>query len=186
MNKNRLPSYFEFINERLLTENPGGMNPPKNIYQDLHDLVETLEAKYEGGRKFFDALDDNIKNVTNSDMIIELVKPFKNEYIAGSGGFGKTLFELHKKNMFKCKGIIIFNGKIATEGKKVEGYYPKDFDITGKEFVFIDDSYFSGGTARAIKAYMNDKDSEMKQVAVIYDGSKKKTEFVKSFFRYYK
>jgi hypothetical protein len=173
------------LNEAKINESPGGLDAPKTIYDDLESLVAKLIDKYKGGRKFFDALDDQIKGVTNKKMILELLKPFQNEYVLSSGGFGRTLYKLYQDNQFKCKGFASFNGKMATQGKGVTGFIPDDFKINGKKFIYVDDSYFSGGTVNKINEYLKQYDSEIKQVAVVYDGNKKKTPFVKSFYRYY-
>lgn len=180
MEKIQLKTFEEFI-----TEKPGGLNPPDSIYKNLEELIDKLLVKHKGGKPFFDALDDQIKNVLNKKMIIALLKPFENEYIASSGGFGDTLMKLYKKKAFKCKGFVTFNGKMLTLGKGVESYKPEDFDVKKKSFVFVDDSYFSGGTARKIESFFIANGSKVKSVAVIYDGSKTKRKVVNSFYRYY-
>ncbi len=172
--------------EDFITENPGGLNPPNKIYLKLENLIKSLLAEYNGGRAFFDALDEQIKNVTNKEMILELLSGFEKDYIASSGGFGDTVLHLYEKGAFKCKGLVTFNGKILTQGRGVESYKPGDFDVKDKDFVFVDDSYFSGKTAETINRYLISNNSKIKQVAVIYDGSKDRSGYVKSFYRYYK
>lgn len=164
----------------------GGLKTPKNIYKKLEDLVAELIQKHIGGVKFFEALDMNIKDTMNKDIVLELVKSFSDEYIISSGEFGEVLYDLHKNNQFKCIDIVYFNGKIATEGKEVSSYYPKSFDLKNKKFVFVDDSYFSGITTKKIDEYLKKHNSKIKQVAVVYNGNKNKSSFVKSFYRYYK
>lgn len=160
-------------------------NPPLSIKKKLDILVQELLLKYGGGRAFFDVLDDEIKSIYNEDMILALFRGCSNEWIATSGGFGDKVYQLWKDNKFKCKGIVVFNGKIATEKKDVRTWYPSDFDISGKSFIYVDDSYFSGGTARKINSFLNEKKSKIKSIFVIYDGSKERSTFVKSFFRYH-
>lgn len=160
-------------------------NPPQEIKNKLDAIVKELLAKHGGGREFFDALDDSIKSITNKDMILALVKGNHSEWVATSGEFGDTLYELWKAGSFKCKGLVVFNGKMLTHKTGVSGFYPKEFDINGKDFIYVDDSYFSGSTAKKINDFLLEHNSKIKSVSVIYDGSKEKRKMVKSFFRYY-
>jgi len=50
---------------------------PVEIKNKLEELIEKLLAKYKGGRPFFDALDDQIKNSLNEDITISLMKGVK-------------------------------------------------------------------------------------------------------------
>jgi len=159
--------------------------PPSDIKDRLDELVKRLEKKHGGGRQFFDALDDNIKSITNEDMTLALVKGTKNEWVASSGEFGDKLYKLWKEGKFECKGLVIFNGKMLTNKTGVNSWYPEDFDLDDKKFIYIDDSYFSGSTVSKIDNFLKTKDSKVKRVFVIYDGSKVKKKGVNSFFRYY-
>ena len=161
-------------------------NPPSEIKEKLHSIVNDLLSKHEGGKPFFDALDDAIKDVYNEDMILALLKGNSNEWIAASGGFGDRVYNLWKRGKFRCKGIVVFNGKMMTNKTGVNNWYPPDFDLSNKDYVYVDDSYFSGGTARKINGFLSEHNSKIKHVSVIYDGSKEKSKLVKSFFRYYK
>ena len=118
-------------------------------------------------------------------MILDLVRGCSNEWIATSGEFGDSLYKLWKSNKFKCKGMVVFNGKLLTHNKDVTGYYPSNFDLNNKQFVYVDDSYFSGITAKKIDDYLQKTYSSIKSISVIYDGSKVKSKKVNSFFRYY-
>ncbi len=161
-------------------------NPPQEIKDRLDSIVKDLLSKYEGGRPFFDALDDSIKDITNQDMMMALLKGNTNEWVATSGEFGDKIYKLWKEGKFKCKGLVVFNGKMLTNKTGVNGWYPTDFELDGKDFVYIDDSYFSGSTAKKINDFLKEHNSKIKLVSVIYDGSKEKVRGVKSFFRYYK
>lgn len=160
-------------------------NPPQEIKDKLNSIIQELQVKYKGGRAFFDALDGSIKDITNQDMILALLKGNSNEWIATSGGFGDIIHKLWKEDKFKCKGLVVFNGKMLTNKVGVKAWYPSDFDLNDKQFLYVDDSYFSGSTARKIDDFLNEHNSKIKSVSVIYDGSKEKSKMVKSFFRYY-
>ncbi len=152
----------------------------------LDNLAKELRIKHHGGLKFFDELDDYIKDSRNEDITLELVRGTSKEWIVTSGEFGDKLYKMWKDGKFRCRGVVVFNGKITTKGESVKSWYPEDFDINNKNFVFIDDSYFSGTTKSKIGEYLEKLNSGIKKVLVIYDGSKVKTDMVKSFYRYHK
>lgn len=157
------------------------------IREKLNRIIEDLLLKYKGGRPFFNALDDAIKDPVNEEFIIEIVKGMDNEWLATSGEFGDRLYNLWKNGTIKCKGIIVFNGKMCTKRKGVTCWYPVDIDVDNKRFIFVDDSLFSGSTAKKIDDYLSEyHNSSIKSVSVVYDGSPNKTPMVKSLYRYYK
>jgi hypothetical protein len=160
-------------------------NPPLNIKIRLEEIVKELIEEHGGGRLFFNALDSRIKDITNEDMITTLVRGCHDQWIATSGEFGDRLYKIWKDGKFKCKGIVVFNGKMLTNKIGVQNWYPNDFDLKNKKFIYVDDSYFSGSTARKIDNFLNEYKSSIKKVNVIYDGSKEKSTYVNSFFRYY-
>jgi len=155
------------------------------IRKKLEDLISNLLLKYEGGRPFFDALDDQIKNSINEDIVISLMRGTEDKYVVSSGEFGDRVFNLYNEGKFKCKGMVVYNGKIMTKDKGVTYWYPPDFDLNNKEFVFIDDSLFSGKTLSVIENHLREHNSKIEYVSVVYDGSKKKDPKVHSFYRYY-
>ena len=79
--------------------------------------------------------------------------------------------------------IIITNGGIR-EGRKA--YLGID-SLRCNEFIFIDDSYYSGKTMKSIeKALQNiNPKAKITKIFVVYDGSKAKNDNVISLFRYY-
>lgn len=159
--------------------------PPTEIKDRLDNIVNNLLKQHRGGRAFFDALDQAIKDVTSYDMVLALLKGNTNEWIVSSGEFGDNIYKLWKENKFKCKGVLVFNGKMQTYKIGVTGWYPKDFDLNNKQFIFIDDSLFSGSTFRKVDNFLREYNSKIKSVSVIYDGSREKNKMIKSFFRYY-
>jgi hypoxanthine-guanine phosphoribosyltransferase len=161
-------------------------SPPREVKDKLHLIIKNLTKKYKGGKEFFHALDDSIKDITNQDMILALLKGNSDEWIATSGAFGDIVYKMWEDGKFKCKGLVVFNGKMLTHKKGVNNWYPVDFDLSDKEFIYVDDSFFSGSTYKKINGFLKENNSIIKEVSVIYDGSRMKTNIVKSFFRYYK
>jgi hypothetical protein len=152
-------------------------------YKDFKVEVQDLLQTYVKGRRFFDALDDVIKN--SDEYILKLVEGCEDKNIVSTGGFGDLLYESYQRGDFKCKDIAIFNGKICTENKGIYCVYPEGVDLDNKEYVFIDDSLHSGGTLDKIEEYLNDRGSYITDVRVAYDGSLYKDDRVKSLYRYF-
>lgn len=159
--------------------------PSMDIKKRLDELVDKLKEKFGGGIQFFEALDDKIKSIANEDMLIDLTKGSKTEWIATSGGFGDSIYKLYEEGKIECRGVIVFNGKMLTNNLGVESWYPANIEIDNKKFVYVDDSYFSGGTVKKINNFLKSKNSLIKRVFVIYDGSRKKKKLIKSYFRYF-
>lgn len=160
--------------------------------KDLNILIFNLLKEHkEGGEKFFDALDLMIRSDYNiSEILINKIKNYfqpdilNNSGIILSGKFGYTFynnFSYFLNNNFK--EIIITNGGIR-EGK--EAYLGVD-SLKCNEFIFIDDSYYSGKTMKGIeKALQNvNPNAKITETFVVYDGSKSKSNNVISLFRYY-
>ncbi len=146
--------------------------------------IKGLLDKEGGGKIFFNKLDKVIKE--DPDIIKEITQGLKDKYLVSSGGFGDNLFNLWESGSLECKGVLVFNGKIVTKKKGINYYYPEEFDVDNKSFVFVDDSYFSGKTMREIEKYLlEEHQSTISEIRVGYDGSKEKNPKVKSLYRYY-
>lgn len=151
--------------------------------EKLNRIVKDLLKKHVGGRPFFNALDDAIKDVVNEDIVIELMNGLENQWIATSGGFGDRIYKMWKDGKIRCRGMVVFNGKMCTRKIGVTCWYPADFDIENKEFIFVDDSLFSGGTVKKVDDYLSEyHNSSIKSVAVVYDGSQNRNSLVKSLY----
>lgn len=154
-------------------------------------ILNLLKEHKEGGEKFFDILDLMIKSdYSICELIIDKIKNYfqsnglKNSGVILSGKFGYTFYNNFRhflNNHFK--EIIITNGGIK-EGKEA---YLGINSLNCTEFVFIDDSYYSGKTMKGIeKALKNIKtNAKITETFVIYDGSKSKNNNIISLFRYY-
>lgn len=62
-------------------------------------------------------------------MILNLVKGNGSEWLVSSGGFGDRLYKLWESGKIKCRGLVIFNGKMLTDNKGVENWYNKTLFI---------------------------------------------------------
>jgi len=145
---------------------------------DLFETVNDCLEKYIGGEIFFDELDKAVK--FDSNRLTELLALAKKEYpnvkyIAS----GEIALCMHN---FKIPVDIIVQGSLR---KNTEPLDLSAFVTAGENYVFIDDSYFSGKTAFVIKEALAKCGCHMLGTVVIYDGCFTKKDDVKSIYRYY-
>jgi len=153
----------------------------KYIYNIIHNFVLGLLEKHpKGGESYFDELDDFLINNFFFDLIIN--KSYtKNTIFICSGKFGIAFYNyIYIKNI-PC---IVFNGDLRKEDNYAyiisRNINLIDRDFLYRDFVYIDDSYFSGKTMRKCMSFLNIKEY---RTFVLYDGSKQKE--VKSIYKYY-
>lgn len=169
----------------------------------LRNIVERLLDTEKGGEKFFDALDDEIKNPENEDIILALFNKIYQKYnkysndfnIVVSGSFGRRILQMNKDSKLFCGGtFVLMSGSITshknkmgliTKNKEVKVEFQDDYIGGGKEFIFIDDSYYSGTTYKLIKKFIEERKSTIKEVYVIYDGNDTPDENRHSLYSYY-
>ena len=166
-------------------------------------IVEILKSHPEGGEKFFNALDFMIRS--DRTIIEDFLKFVFSEYksmlmpntnildvgFVLTGQFGQILMNNYAKGLCAISQDIILvegglrNGTIPTIAKD---------KFNTKNFIVLDDSYYSGRTVEAINNALKLAGSSMITLKsyllgaiVIYDGAKKdeKKHKVLSLFRYY-
>ena len=151
----------------------------------LNKIINECLEKYEGGERFFEAIDYEIRNNTKLfDSLINLVDKVDYDYVIVSGHFG-SVFKTYCKNTEKLdyNKIIKVRGSLRYVND-VENYH-EYYDIKDKKMVFLDDTYYSGKTKRKIVNSIIDNDGDYKGTYVIYDGSKVKQNDVSGLYRYY-
>ncbi len=152
----------------------------------INEIVRECILQHEGGEAFFDELDAKIRN---NDHILEdiyaLAKNFfsstdLNRKLIVSGKFGKSFFE-----KFSSDNMPIL---VAPGGQRIkvdlDGIATSD--ISGYNFVFIDDSLYSGKTRDVLRGFIESHGGNFLGSAVVYDGSKCSDVSVKSLYQYYK
>lgn len=172
-----------------------------NIFMTLNEkIINLLKEHPEGGEKFFNALDLLIRSdrAILDDFItwtIQHIKTFYNNWsdtnsnivhvgIVLTGRFGHAVLSNYIDTLNKeFADIIVVNGGIR-EGAAPE-IYRQEFGT--KEFILLDDSFYSGTTMLKIEKAMQDIDSETKIIhaCVIYDGGKEKRDNISSLYKYY-
>ena len=168
--------------------------------EKLNNIVEDILHQEGGGEQFFDRIDDVIKDPKNLDITLALFNKIYEKYnhdynLVVSGSFGKKLLELNKKGKIHCSGtFVLMVGSITshqnkmgliTKNKEVKIEFQDEEIEKGKEFIFVDDSYYSGTTYKLIKKFLEDRGSTIKEVYVIYDGNDKKEDNRYSLYSYY-
>lgn len=150
-------------------------------------LVEECLKQHEGGEKFFDAIDEKLRNdnLLLTMILGRVLEKEKFDYIIVSGKFGIVFKNFCTQHFDKelAKNIIVVNGSLRNEEVKIT--FPEEYDINNKSLVFIDDSFFLGRTRDKIKNTIENKGGNLLYTYVFYDGSKNKDSSVYSFYRYY-
>lgn len=152
-----------------------------NLEQLMTEKVEKCLKSHTGGEAYFTELDAEIK----SDE--EFLKSFMNCIIEEtnchnfvmSGEIGSMYFKLYSHDNIR---LLLLPGGLR-HGKEL----PNDVEriYKGMEFVFVDDSYYSGKTLNAVKKYMESTGAKIIANYVFYDGSRENKDNVKSIYRYY-
>lgn len=150
----------------------------------IESIVHDCLKEHEGGEKFFDAIDEKLRN-DNILMTMMIGKILENEsfdYLVVSGRFGYAFKDFCSKNINELtNNIICINGGLR-QGNIIDNL---NIDINNKSLVFIDDSYYLGRTRDKIKDFIEEKGGNLNCSYVFYDGSKDKDNTVHSFYRYY-
>lgn len=165
------------------------------------NIINQSLNKWIGGEKFFDELDREFRKSENLDIIKSILyKIIQNNgnfcNIVVTGKFGEWIkIQLIDKKIVPFNGtLLLVSGSITShqgflhkiqKDKKIEIIY-KSGDIENKEFIFFDDSYYSGTTFTSISNFLSLKNSTIKKSYVIYDGSDKVLPSRWSAYNYYK
>ena len=153
----------------------------------LESMVNKCLIQHEGGEKFFDALDELMRNDTLliTMLIGKVLEKPKFDYIIVSGNFGKLFKEHCNKHMPKmfCDKIIVVPGGLRN-GTKITSFW-NEISVKDKNFIFLDDSFYLGRTRNVIKEAILKHGGKFLSTYVFYDGSKFKEDDVYSFYRYF-
>jgi len=158
------------------------------------DVVNDLKKKKsEGGVGFFDKIDEFIRNPKNADLILNLIgviyqEQGKNFNLILSGNFGDWVYNLIKNGKTKINGTVIhITGSLRSsiKNRTFQVIQGKEDDMYNKDFVLLDDSYYSGSTQEEIEKNLKKYGSRIIKTYVIYDGSFQQKPKVYSIYRYY-
>lgn len=147
-------------------------------------ILDTLRNNPKGGERFFTELDENLRTVEALQEFLYFVPRNFNNIIC-SGKFGKFL-----KDNSSFYNLINVEGGLRKGGTvDLSKYHDR---IEGKVFVFLDDSFYSGNTCRAIRKAIEREGGLLHRTYVMYDGSTQeyqethRWDVSRSLFRYHK
>lgn len=170
-----------------------------NIIKRIDNIVKDISKTTPGGNIFFDKLDSEIKKPKNIDIIVKLFEKIYSDFgldynLVISGGFGDLVMFLLKRGDIKCKGTILqVSGGLTSHFtdmdkiKKVkEVIIQKQIgDINNKDFIFVDDSFYSGTTGFSIDHFLKKIGSKILKTYIVYDGNDAKSPDRISLYNYY-
>lgn len=150
--------------------------------EKLDNLVKEMIKEHEGGEKFFDNLDEAVREETYTYDLMKLAgRLLYTCNIIVSGKFGRYFMNFVETSKLK---VNIVNGGLRS-GARIEDDLCYIEELDNKEFIFFDDSFYSGKTRNVIKEYLEERGAVLLDTYVIYDGSKEKDPYVHSLYRYY-
>lgn len=144
----------------------------------FENIIEKLLVKHKEGETFFDNLDAELRHNENHDIINSLMAGLENCNIVVSGKFGRYLCSLYPN-------LLLFNGSLRSKDG-LAAVMGEDTTKSYTNYIFIDDSFYSGTTRDKINNVLARKNSKIVKTLVAYDGSKHKDDTVFSLFRYHK
>jgi hypothetical protein len=163
----------------------------------LNEKIGNILKRHPEGKEFFDILDATIRgDYEILDSFMDFVKRSitRADGIVLTGEFGRVLVNNHLKSLLEIStNIILANGGIRG-GEEVELY--KDFidspyalqDFWKADYIFLDDSIYSGITSLKIEAKIKELNETCRlfKVFVVYDGGLEPRRDVYSMYRYHK
>lgn len=152
------------------------------------NFVNICLSKCSGGESYFTELDKLIKN--DSKLLINFIEASVKDAginnVVISGEIGRIYYQL-KQNGKLTQDILlcVLPGGLRFEHR--EDFNPEycEYDVKGKDFIFLDDSYYSGKTAMVAQKWMKDHGGKVVKSYVFYDGSYEKRDDVVSLYRYW-
>lgn len=152
-------------------------------------IIDILKRHPEGGEKFFNALDLMIRADRSLlgdyiDFVKKFNSPDQSVGCVVTGSFGRVLASVYHNFLYENFGqVIIVNGGIRT-GSPVE--LPV-FNVPKKQYVLLDDSFYSGKTCNKIEEALKviNPETRISNAFVVYDGSQEQLDWVFAMYRYY-
>lgn len=148
-------------------------------------IVDRCLEKHGGGENYFDELDGMIKD--NSQLMASFIKYIvQKEHCSNiivSGEIGQKFRKLQKIKLIPpAINIICVNGGLR-KGQEINNSTLQNFE--DHEYVFVDDSFYSGKTATKISDAVLGNGGKIIKTYVFYDGCPIKHNDIESLYRYY-
>lgn len=170
----------------------------KSSIKKIDNWVKNLSKEVRGGNVFFDKIDSLIKSDLN--IIKELFQKIYSDVgydfnLVVSGEIGRIILKMIKSGEISCNGEkLLVSGGLTSHFNDMDKIKKlKDISIEyatiggfkNKDFIFVDDSYYSGTTEKSIDQFLNRIGSKITKTYVVYDGNDKKSNNRISLYRYY-
>ena len=166
------------------------MNKLCFLKEMMNPIVEKCLDIYGGGESYFTEIDAMIKaNPVLMSEYIQYVTEKENIYnVILSGEIGLKYFAMQLKHQIPSDiNLFLLPGGLRLDTSKLNGInnnYKKIWKITSSQYMFLDDSYYSGKTLNAVSEYVGRFGGIIQNSYVFYDGSPERTD-VQSLYRYY-
>lgn len=149
----------------------------------LKQIVSDLLAEHVEGVPFFDALDATWRSPRGTGVVGEFVAyaAHRWEYaqFVASGRFG--MFLHNRWESYFRRPLLLVTGGLRTDALMDDLWYWHG----RQEFIFLDDSFYSGKTRDAIRGALQRRQCDIFHTFVIYDGCRERHADVASMFRYW-
>ena len=147
-------------------------------------MTRALEVQYTGGTPFFDALDKSLRDpYWYRALLLRYYDCFPTApriVVSGAFGIGFAAWLAESEWGRYMPPPLVLPGDLRHGVlPPLVTYFPP-----GKQFAFLDDSYYKGRTYGQIKARIEERGGEVLGALVLYDGSPAPA-VASSFFRYH-
>lgn len=153
----------------------------------LNRIVTDCILQHEGGERFFDALDEQVRSTPELleevyALALGLIphQQGREIKIIVSGNFGKV-FLAYFANRIPHSIVCVPGG--LRKGNTIDALEVSD--VANADFIFIDASFYSGSTRNVVKTAVNFYGANLLGTAVVYDGSLTPDDSVHSLYRYH-
>lgn len=152
-------------------------------YQEkLNALVAELLATHGGGEGYFSTLDARLQLRENLDIVKALFSGLDGDLVV-TGSFGHYLRDLRRFHLIPGLHLLHFSGGLRHGDLPRVLFSSRQRQV--REYTFVDDSYYSGKTYRAIARMLTAMGSSARRIRVVYDGSVERDRNISSLYRYY-
>lgn len=199
---NKIKDYVEkLLSKKVQVEEDIFSNGEEYINKENVELfVSFIKAIYEEEDiaifmfPFLEKLDEFITEPQNIDLIKEMFAVMESKIgnnfdLISSGSFGLHIYKLIEDGEIDFNGnVVIMSGKIRKvkedENNPVEIIQQKHTEISYRPFIFLDDSYYSGGTRDKINKFLKYYNSWIERTFVFYTHRREDPEKVYSLYCY--
>lgn len=148
----------------------------------VEDIVKDVSSRYEGGRPYFEELDQALDN---PDVYEDLTRFARTLYgndatfvVSGHFGFGYQLWSRRRRfrEVLLAPGGLRYGAPVMFDWMNVLGI---------SHFVFLDDTLYLGRTMARVDEGLRKVSRRLNGAVVAYDGSHERLPRVHSLFRYF-